>query len=72
MFQMFKKKIETDPYILLAADIVKAVINDLKDAINFNDTEGEYKLKAWLTSDYGQLLTLGQSEYIISMVYKTM
>lgn len=70
-YEVWIKNREKDPYILLAAAIVRQVMLDLKYAIEFGDKGEEYALKNWLLSAYGQLLSGDQGEYIISEVYKT-
>ncbi len=61
---------EIDPWALLAGSVIREVVKDLHFAIKHNLDNMAKECKKWLLSDYGQLLSLGQGEYIISEAYK--
>lgn len=62
---------ERDPYILLAAAIVRQVIYDLEHAIEYGNRGEEYACVKWLLSEYGQMLSGNNGQYIIDEVYKS-
>lgn len=66
---MIKSK-ERDPWILLAAGVVREAMLDLKNAIKYGDKGEEKHLKNWFLSDYGQLLSGNHGEYIIEQITK--
>lgn len=60
-----------DAFVNLAAAVVKQAMRDYRRALIRDDKHEIAHLKEWFLSDYGQMLSSGNGEYIAEQVEKS-